>query len=335
MAHKSAGRDYYAVLGIDRTADPGAIKAAWRRLAKAKHPDKNPDNPNATVEFQLLESAYSTLKDSRQRAAYDEQLSAHSAEPKGGKTAAGRGSGEAPKCETRGDWIRDLGERLVAVRAARARAQQRFEAANCEYDNLHETARETEELGVQRGLIDTNEFVFGGGGGGRKKPNLWASLAGTLAGAAKSERRKREERAWREAWEQRRGDLRAGLRAVGKQRDCEADALRAAFAAHACLADELASLEREERMERQREREREMERKRERKRGKEELRKERERRTHSWRRAMSVAEEEEQDEGREKERTEWVDDDYEYDRRRYRMRQHEREAERRNKVSSG
>ncbi|KAI1371836.1 DnaJ-domain-containing protein [Hypoxylon crocopeplum] len=63
--------DYYAILGVSRTADPEAIKAAWRHLARIKHPDKNPGNPNATAEFQLLESAYSTLSDINRRRAYD------------------------------------------------------------------------------------------------------------------------------------------------------------------------------------------------------------------------------------------------------------------------
>ncbi|KAI1077852.1 DnaJ-domain-containing protein [Whalleya microplaca] len=66
--------DYYAVLGVARTADADALKAAWRRLARIKHPDKNPGNPTATAEFQLLESAYSTLCDPARRKAYDLQF---------------------------------------------------------------------------------------------------------------------------------------------------------------------------------------------------------------------------------------------------------------------
>ncbi|KAI0828096.1 DnaJ-domain-containing protein [Hypoxylon sp. FL0890] len=71
MSSRTITDDYYAVLGVDSTADANTLKAVWRQLAKVKHPDKNPGNPNATVEFQLLESAYSTLSDPRRRMAYD------------------------------------------------------------------------------------------------------------------------------------------------------------------------------------------------------------------------------------------------------------------------
>lgn len=46
--------DYYEILEISETADKGAIKASYRRLARIRHPDKNPYNLNATAEFQLV-----------------------------------------------------------------------------------------------------------------------------------------------------------------------------------------------------------------------------------------------------------------------------------------
>lgn len=74
MAPSVVTDDYYAILGVARTADADALKAAWRRLARIKHPDKNPGNPDATAEFQLLESAYSTLCDPTRRRTYDLQF---------------------------------------------------------------------------------------------------------------------------------------------------------------------------------------------------------------------------------------------------------------------
>ncbi|KAI1661073.1 DnaJ-domain-containing protein [Daldinia decipiens] len=73
MAPSAVTDDYYAVLGVARTADAETLKVAWRRLARIKHPDKNLGNPNATAEFQLLESAYSTLCNPTLRRAYDLQ----------------------------------------------------------------------------------------------------------------------------------------------------------------------------------------------------------------------------------------------------------------------
>ncbi|KAL7620551.1 hypothetical protein AAE478_009546 [Parahypoxylon ruwenzoriense] len=73
MAPAIVKEDYYAILGVSKTADTAALKAAWKRLVRIKHPDKNPGNPNATEEFQLLECAYSTLIDPNQRKKYDEE----------------------------------------------------------------------------------------------------------------------------------------------------------------------------------------------------------------------------------------------------------------------
>lgn len=48
--------DYYAILGVARTSDQETIKAAYRKLAPTKHPDRN-KRPNATADFQRVRSA--------------------------------------------------------------------------------------------------------------------------------------------------------------------------------------------------------------------------------------------------------------------------------------
>ncbi|RSL37981.1 hypothetical protein CEP53_015295, partial [Fusarium sp. AF-6] len=65
--------DLYDVLEVSRTAGPDAIKTAYRQLAKVRHPDKNPGDPNATSNFQELNDAYSTLSDPLKRRQYDLQ----------------------------------------------------------------------------------------------------------------------------------------------------------------------------------------------------------------------------------------------------------------------
>jgi molecular chaperone DnaJ len=64
-------RCYYETLGLARGANPEAIKAAFRRLAKECHPDRNPGDSAAEHKFKELNEAYDILKDDEKRAAYD------------------------------------------------------------------------------------------------------------------------------------------------------------------------------------------------------------------------------------------------------------------------
>ena len=66
-----AKRDYYEILGINRTATEVEIKKAYRKLAVQHHPDKNPDDPHSEEKFKEAAEAYSVLSDSQKRAAYD------------------------------------------------------------------------------------------------------------------------------------------------------------------------------------------------------------------------------------------------------------------------
>lgn len=64
-------RDYYEILGVDRSAPEDEIKRAYRKLAVKFHPDKNPDDPHAEEKFKELGEAYDVLMDGDKRAAYD------------------------------------------------------------------------------------------------------------------------------------------------------------------------------------------------------------------------------------------------------------------------
>ncbi|WP_047463493.1 DnaJ C-terminal domain-containing protein [Rhizobium rhizogenes] len=65
-------RDPYKLLGVKRDAGPDEIKAAWRNLAKAVHPDHNIGDPTATERFAEIGRAYETLKDPQRRSRYDQ-----------------------------------------------------------------------------------------------------------------------------------------------------------------------------------------------------------------------------------------------------------------------
>ena len=69
----SEKRDYYEVLGVDRSADDKTIKKAYKRLARKYHPDLNPDDPKgAEAKFKEVNEAYDVLKDPQKRARYDQ-----------------------------------------------------------------------------------------------------------------------------------------------------------------------------------------------------------------------------------------------------------------------
>jgi curved DNA-binding protein CbpA len=62
----------YDILGVKKDASTAEIRKAYKKRAGEYHPDKNPDDPEATVKFQALVKAYDILKDSEKRAQYDE-----------------------------------------------------------------------------------------------------------------------------------------------------------------------------------------------------------------------------------------------------------------------
>ena len=67
-----ADKDYYEILGIDKSADENAIKKAYRSLAKKYHPDMNPGDAAAEQKFKEVNEAYSILSDPDKRAKYDQ-----------------------------------------------------------------------------------------------------------------------------------------------------------------------------------------------------------------------------------------------------------------------
>lgn len=66
-----AGRDFYKILGVSKSASLHDIKKAYRRLAKELHPDKNKGDSEAERKFQDLGAAYEVLSDEDKRKKYD------------------------------------------------------------------------------------------------------------------------------------------------------------------------------------------------------------------------------------------------------------------------
>lgn len=67
-----AKRDYYEVLGLDRSADEKSIKSAYRKQAMKYHPDKNPGDKEAEAKFKEINEAYEVLSSPEKKSRYDQ-----------------------------------------------------------------------------------------------------------------------------------------------------------------------------------------------------------------------------------------------------------------------
>jgi curved DNA-binding protein len=65
------GKDYYAMLGVSKTASTDEIKKAYRKLAMKHHPDRNKGNKSAEEKFKEISEAYAVLSDTEKRKQYD------------------------------------------------------------------------------------------------------------------------------------------------------------------------------------------------------------------------------------------------------------------------
>jgi curved DNA-binding protein CbpA len=106
--------DYYAVLGVERTATPDDVRAAYRRAARASHPDLHPSDQTALDRFKQVQLAYDVLIDPALRAQFDVQTGLR------GK-AAHRGR-RRPDPNEPISLARELGETVRAIRVVARRS---------------------------------------------------------------------------------------------------------------------------------------------------------------------------------------------------------------------
>src|SRR3982750_1238993 len=94
--------DFYAVLGVPRTASDDEIKKAYRKLAMTYHPDRNNGSKEAEERFKEITEAYDVLRDPQKRAAYDRYGEA-------GLRGGGSGFHHVDLSEALGIFMRDFG----------------------------------------------------------------------------------------------------------------------------------------------------------------------------------------------------------------------------------
>jgi curved DNA-binding protein len=82
-------KDYYKVLGVERTASKEEIKRAYRKLALKTHPDRNPGDSKAEEHFKEINEAYQVLSDQEKRSRYDQLGESYTQWQRGGASAGG------------------------------------------------------------------------------------------------------------------------------------------------------------------------------------------------------------------------------------------------------
>ena len=118
----TAKRCYYETLEVERTADDGQLKTAFRKLAMKWHPDRNPGDATAEVKFKEINEAYEILKDDNKRAAYDRF--GHAAFEGGMGAAGARAGNPFGDFGSFGDVFEDIFGQMMGG-AARSKRQNR------------------------------------------------------------------------------------------------------------------------------------------------------------------------------------------------------------------
>jgi molecular chaperone DnaJ len=164
-------RCYYEVLEVERTADDGALKTSFRKLAMKWHPDRNPGDNDSEHRFKEINEAYDILKDPQRRAAYDRF--GHAAFEQGGGGAHGFGNDF-------GSAFSDIFEGIFGMGGARQRGTGRERGADLRF-NMQITLEEAYKGKTAQVRLPTSvtcEVCSGIGAKAGTKPKVCTTCGG-------------------------------------------------------------------------------------------------------------------------------------------------------------
>jgi molecular chaperone DnaJ len=165
-------RDYYEVLGVQRTSTEIELKAAFRKLAMQHHPDRNPGDKDCEHKFKEINEAYDVLKDGDKRAAYDRF--GHAA------FEHGMGGGAHGFGADFGSTFADIFEGIFGMGSARGRGTGRERGSDLRYNmeiSLDEAfTGKTAQIRIPTSV--TCEVCSGSGAKAGTKPKPCASCGG-------------------------------------------------------------------------------------------------------------------------------------------------------------
>jgi len=143
-------KDYYAILGVSRSADEKEIKRAYRKLARKYHPDVNPKDKTAEGKFKEISEAYEVLGNPKKRAEYDNPPQVGPFRQNGGE-GGGFSGGYGSDI---GFDLGDLGDLFQGFAGGRGRAASRRRPARVRQDLRHPIELTLQEayLGATREL---------------------------------------------------------------------------------------------------------------------------------------------------------------------------------------
>ena len=170
-------KDYYSVLGVNKTATQDEIKKAYRKLARQYHPDANPGNKASEEKFKEIGEAYEVLKDPDKRSKYD-QLGANW---KQYSRAGAQG------------WPGGAGQQGYTYN---------FSGSSFDFGDIGSGFSDFFEMFFGRGSNQRQSDIFG---------NMGAGRTGTGAGASSSSQQKQDRRFWRNSTVQKGQDYQYNL----------------------------------------------------------------------------------------------------------------------------